>query len=223
MLRVGPLTRYMRLFRNSGSLAAQRTSTATLTAILSAILSALGALAALALACGVSAPAQAAGAAHEHGVARMTLVQDGAQLVIELTGPLEHFVGFERAPRNEREREAVRDMARKLREASLLAPHVDGQCRAVAPATLSSTVLEPALLDEGGAAARVERSNGLPREHAELQARWEFNCTKPNALKAVEVRLTTVFRKLGRIEVQLATPAGQGRRTLNHNARELRW
>lgn len=159
---------------------------------------------------------------HQHGLAHMTVAQDGAVLVIEFMSPLDNLVGFERAPRSERERELVLDMARKLRSGKLLLPLPAAQCRAVS-VELMSSVLEPALLAEGGPAAAPARPPGASRDHAELLARLEFSCARPQALKSIDVQLAAVFRKLERIDVQLATPSGQARRTLSHNARSLNW
>jgi len=48
-----------------------------------------------------------ADSAHEHGSARLDVAVDGDRLHIALQSPLDNLVGFEHAPRNERQRTAL--------------------------------------------------------------------------------------------------------------------
>ncbi|MCM8594809.1 DUF2796 domain-containing protein [Accumulibacter sp.] len=52
-------------------------------------------------------PVHATNRAHVHGQGQLDLAIDHDLVTIELELPLEAVVGFERAPRNERERKAV--------------------------------------------------------------------------------------------------------------------
>jgi Protein of unknown function (DUF2796) len=66
-------------------------------------------------------PNDAQGAApHVHGVAVLEIAQDGAMVQINLNSPLDNLLGFERAPRNEKERQTVRTVASKLHQAGNL-------------------------------------------------------------------------------------------------------
>ena len=66
-------------------------------------------------------PTRAQGAGpHVHGVAALEIAQDGVMVQINLNSPLDNLLGFERAPRNEKERQTVRTVASKLHQADNL-------------------------------------------------------------------------------------------------------
>src|SRR5688572_25222455 len=98
----------------------------------------LGAL--LAVACPLHAEQ-----AHVHGYATLDVAVDGNILALRLESPLDSFVGFERAPKNEKERAALRRMAQALRSEQAFLPSAAAACR-LKDVALSSPVLDPALL-----------------------------------------------------------------------------
>lgn len=70
------------------------------------------------LACATLATAMSAGAqqhAHEHGVADLRVAIDGSTLLIEFESPLDNLVGFEHAPRDEAQFEALHRLGYVLR------------------------------------------------------------------------------------------------------------
>ena len=52
--------------------------------------------------------------AHEHGGALLNVALDGKKLVVQLESPLDNFVGFEHAPRNDKQRAALVKMEESL-------------------------------------------------------------------------------------------------------------
>ena len=114
-------------------------------------------LAALALLVSTAALAQGQGhkhGAHQHGVAKLAVAVDGKLLEIALESPLDNLLGFERAPRTDAEREAVRKMAQRFHAAAgLYTPTPAANCRrsrmscsrfcAVTTMTLSSAADAP--------------------------------------------------------------------------------
>lgn len=152
-------------------------------------------------------PAQAAPHAHEHGVARLTVAVDGATLSIGLDAPLDGFLGFERAPRTEAERKAAADLLVRLRDAAaLFKPDAAAGCRP-GEVSVDAPVLQPGAKSVG--------------EHAELEAQYSFQCAQPQALRALELGLFDAFRRLQRIDVQVAGAKGQSRTTLRRPARVI--
>ena len=90
---------------------------------------------------GLTATFTQAAPTHVHGEARMEISVDREQLVVALEIPLESLLGFERAPRNASEKEAVQGMATKLKDAGkVLMPSAAAQCIATG-VTLESPVL----------------------------------------------------------------------------------
>ena len=82
--------------------------------MLSRTLSALGAVLT------IVSPIAHAEKAHVHGVAELNVGVDNDTLRIALESPLENLLGFERAPKGDKELDKVRRMASQLRQADKL-------------------------------------------------------------------------------------------------------
>ena len=66
---------------------------------------------------------------HEHGHGALDIVLEGEELVAELRIPAVNVVGFEHAPRDDTEREAVREaVARFSNAAAVLVPAEEAEC-----------------------------------------------------------------------------------------------
>ena len=151
-------------------------------------------------------PALCAGA-HDHGAARLDVALDGTRLSLTLEMPLDALLGFERAPRTDAERQAAAAALKQLRDAALLfRPDAAAQCRPVA-ANVNAPVLQPGAKTAG--------------EHADADASYDFDCAAPQALKTLDVALFDTFRRLQRVDVQLAGPKAQARVVLKRPARTL--
>ena len=67
--------------------------------------------------------------AHEHGRGMLDIVAEGEELVVEFRIPAANVVGFEHAPRDDAEREAVRKAAETFRNpASVLVLPAEAEC-----------------------------------------------------------------------------------------------
>ena len=174
----------------------------------------------LGLSCG---PAFAKGpGAHLHGVARLDVVLDDKILQLSLETPLANLLGFERGPRSEAERQAVRAMALRFHAgATLFVPTAAAGCTLLG-SELASNVIEPSLLaapaavaSKPTAAAATTKTTGTApaaasvHEHADLDANLRFLCAQPAALKGVEVRLFQAFPRLRQLDTALATGRAQ--------------
>lgn len=167
-------------------------------------------LASTLLLCAVAFGVQAA--PHEHGSARMNVAVEAERIVIEFESPLHDLVGFEHAPRDARERDALKALEPTLRDATR---HFRLSAEAGCHAAEISVAL-PFGASAGKPAAAAHR-----RGHADLSARLTFVCAAPDALRDLEVRLFDAFPRLQRIRVQSATPRGQGSATLTPKRRGL--
>ncbi len=172
---------------------------------------------AFSLAAGLPLAASAA-PAHTHGQAELRIAVDGGRLEIQLDTPLDSLVGFERAPRTDAERQAVRAAAGKLRAAGLFVPTSAANCTA-APVKLASAALPPDLLGEQAPAQR----NGKPAEHADLEASFAFACANPSELKGVETMLLRSFPGIRKVAVEIAGPRGQSRSVLTPGKSAIAW
>jgi len=177
----------------------------------------------LSLAAG-TAPAQ--GHAHSHGVAALNIALDSKGLSLQLEIPLDSLVGFERAPRNAREEQAVRDAAARLRAAESLFG-IDASVRCgpakveLASAALPAVLLDPAAKPAAATAQPPAKGGG---EHADLDASYVFACEQAGALAKLDLGgLFKAFPRLRNIEAQVAGPKGQSKRKVTRSRPELAW
>jgi hypothetical protein len=177
--------------------------------------------------------------AHVHGRAALEVAIDGAAVQINLNSPLDNLLGFERAPQNKKELQAVETMALRLHQAENLFIFTSAaQCR-VQSANLSSSLLSPDLLtfpfnsgkgadkntDKNSSASRAAPSTSttLADAHGELEATWHFQCVQPQALQGLDVRLFQVFPGLQRLDAAVAAPKGQSSAKLSPQSTRLKW
>jgi len=155
--------------------------------------------------------------AHSHGVAQLEVAVDGATISLKLESPLDSLLGFERAPRNDPERDRVRVMAQALRSGPFV-PTAAARCR-LQQVSLRSAALAPELLGESGPAAGGKAGD----EHADLDATFLYRCEDPKSLAGIDVMLFDHFKQLRRVDTQVAGPKGQAALKLTAKSRQVRW
>ena len=158
---------------------------------------------------------------HVHGAAELRVAVDANQLEISLESPLDSLLGFEHAPRTDKQRAAVRSMAAKLRQAqTLFLPTAAAQCKLVS-VTLASGALSPELLGEPKPA---KPEAGKPEDgHADLDATFVFTCAAAAQLKGMEVALMTAFSGMRKLSVQVVSAKGQSATLLVPGKRSVNW
>ena len=151
--------------------------------------------------------------AHVHGQVRLDIAIEGPSVVIQMEAPLDNFVGFERAPRNAAETQAVEQAVAKLRAAdALFTIDPAGNCK-LGPVDLRAPVLGLGATPAGAPAAG----------HADLDATFAFNCASAAATKFIDVGLFTAFKGPRQIEAQIVAPQGQFKRTLKRANARIAW
>lgn len=148
-----------------------------------------------------------AGKAHVHGEAKLDVAIDKDTITIDLELPMDVAVGFERAPKNDKEKAALAAAEQAIRNWTLFAPTPAANCTAQEP-----RVTMPAF-DAGQGEER----------HADIDASFVFRCANPPALKAVETSLFKGFKRLYRIEARRVGPTGQGTARLTPKNPVLAW
>lgn len=177
---------------------------------------------------------------HEHGAATLSIAVDGDRLTLRFESPLDNLVGFEAAPRNDRQRAAVRRMAERFhRPATLFEPTAAAGCTAasvklgsdVIPADLLSGPVDrptggptgaPAEAPKAAASAAPATSRG-GKGHADLDADIVFVCARPRELAGLRVRLFDAFPSVRRIDAAVATGKGQSGARLSAKQSTLSW
>jgi len=186
-------------------------------------------LLAVAAALTIASPLAHAEKAHAHGVAELNVSVEGATLRLALESPLDNLLGFERAPKGDKELNLVRRVATQLRQAdTLFVPTPQADCK-LASVKLESAVIAPALLGEAPVARSAEKAaRGDDRaktghEHADLDGEFIFHCAQPAALQGLEVRLFTAFPGYRQIRAQVVTAKRQSAAKLSPQASTLSW
>lgn len=165
-----------------------------------------------------AAPAVAQHSAHVHGLVRADIVVDGASLTVMIEAPLDSLVGFEHRPRTAAQRQAAAAALKQMREAAAwLRPPAAAMC-VLAETQVKAEVLEPAADAKPAHDGHAHKGHDHGDEHAELEARYRFECAAPAALKTLELGLSQAFKRVQRIELQVAGPQGQGKQTLRRPA-----
>ncbi|MDP1527598.1 MAG: DUF2796 domain-containing protein [Rhodocyclaceae bacterium] len=141
---------------------------------------------------------------HVHGEGKLDIAIDKDTITLNLELPLDAAVGFERAPKNDKEKAALATAEKTLNDATAL------------------------WLPTPAANCAVESIEvGMPKftggEHADVDARYVFRCAAPNALKGVETTIFKQFKRLYRLEAQRVGPTGQGAQRLSPKQPILVW
>lgn len=159
----------------------------------------------------LGAAAHAAGHAHEHGVVKLDIAIEAGKLTVQMESPLDNLVGFERAPRTNAERQRVDAAVARLKAAATLFKIDPAAGCTLASVDLVSAPLklgqpEPGAVDDG---------------HADLDGDFAFNCKDSARVSFIELGLFSAFSGMQRIDVQIAAPQGQFKRTLQRPASRI--
>ncbi len=157
--------------------------------------------------------------AHVHGQATLNLAVDGQIVNIALETPLDNVLGFERAPRNEAERQRVRAAVERLKDAnSLFVFDPAAQC-VLQSVELESAALPPDLL--GKPAKTGEAHAKEAHAHADMDVDYVFSCRQINALTGVDVGLFGAFPRMKRLSAQVAGKGAQSAQRLTPQASRI--
>lgn len=152
--------------------------------------------------------AQAAGKAHVHGIAKLDVAVEATKITLQLESPLDNLLGFERAPRTDAERRQADALVARLKAADAMF-RIDpaAQCM-LAKVDLASSALglgQPDPSEEG---------------HADIDGTFEFDCVDAAKAAFIDVGLFE-FKRMQRLEVQVAGPKGQFKRDLKGPASRI--
>jgi len=151
----------------------------------------------------VSAPALAQHK-HVHGEGTLDVAIDKDTITLDLKLPLDAVTGFERAPRNDKEKAALASAEKLFNDAAALwQPTPAAACDV-----------------QGAEVGMPKFGNG---KHADVEARYVFRCANPAALKGIETTLFKHFKRLYRLETQRIGPTGQGAQRLTPKKPVLNW
>jgi len=173
--------------------------------------------------------------AHVHGHAALDVAIEGAYIDAELRTPAMNLLGFEHAPRNDGQRQALARAIAWLEDgAARLRPSANAGCRIEQAQVVTSAIASEdgkehnqAQDHESGHEHDHAHDSGHEHEshdeasgpghddghseeavHSELQARYRFHCDDPNAIEMIQVDLFDAYPGMQEIELQ-ALAAGR--------------
>jgi len=163
--------------------------------------------------------------AHAHGHGTLDIVVEGDQALIELRIPAVNVVGFEHAPRDDAEHEAVRRALEPLRDGgSLFMLSADADCAVEEAAADIVSLSDEHHHDEGDHEAdehaahddeheahehEGSETGAGEEEHSELRATYRFRCDAPEQLSQVDVRVFEHLHDVEEISARVVTPTAQ--------------
>jgi hypothetical protein len=161
-----------------------------------------------------TATPRAAEHAHQHGVVSLNVAVEASSISLQMEAPLDSLVGFEHAPRNSAQSQAVQAMFERINSPQkLFGVDAAGEC------TLKSHSAESDALKQDG----VKKADGAD-EHADLDVSVKFDCKRASAVRSVDLSgLLAAFPRIQRIDAQIASPAGQFKQSLRRPNKVLRW
>ncbi len=149
--------------------------------------------------------------AHAHGQAQLQLAIDQNQVVLSFSSPLDNFLGFERAPKNEKERIKVQQLLQQLQNPLLwfeFSPAA--QCR-VGQIDLDSPVLTG------------KQNQSGDTQHGDLRLELEWHCQHPQQLRNLRAILLQQYRGIHRLKTEVVHPGGQRAKVLRPGDINMRW
>ena len=153
--------------------------------------------------------------AHVHGEATLSVALDGLTVTIVFDSPLDNLVGFEHAPRTEKQRQALTGMTALLvAPAHLFVLDAAAGCE---PAGSKFTPPAPSSVPTTGA------KGASGEAHREQEAEYTFRCKDPARLRSIEVKLFGAFPRIKRIRASVAGAGKQTAMTLTPARRMLVW
>ncbi len=155
---------------------------------------------------------------HVHGEGRLEVVIEKDSVSLRLELPLEAAVGFERAPKTDKEKSALTASDKTLKDGLAL-----WQLTSAAQCVLQSTHVDTPFLASTAEAKASPAGQKGHEGHADIEASYVFRCANPSALKNLETTLFKSFKRLYRLEAQRVGPNGQGAGRLTAKQPVLTW
>lgn len=149
--------------------------------------------------------------AHVHGQAQLQLAFDQSQAVLSFSSPLDNFLGFERAPKDEAEIAKLQQLRQQLQNPLHwieLSPAA--QCQA-GPIELDSPILT------GKSKSEDEK------KHGDLRFEVELYCKFPLQLRSLKANLLTQYKGIHRLKIEVVHPNGQLAKTLSADDNSMAW
>ncbi len=143
--------------------------------------------------------------AHEHGTAEIELAVEGSDVQVNFASPVYNLVGFEHAPRDEQDREAVAAALALLGDpANLVLLHADAGCTAVD----IDVHWEAAFTEEHDHHDHHDEEDEAGEQHADATVAIRYNCDHPDRLDYLDVTAFESFERMSEVDLHAVGPGG---------------
>ena len=157
-----------------------------------------------------AAAAETSHGAHEHGAAEIELAVEGSDVVVNFTSPMYNLVGFEHAPRDEQDHEAVA-AARVLLDdpGNLVRLEADAKCTAV-ELDIDWDVPSAGEDDDARDADEADHhdEHDAGEQHADVTVTVRYTCDHPDRLNSLNITAFESFGRLSEVELRAVGPGG---------------
>lgn len=169
--------------------------------------------------------------AHEHGVAAVSMVVEGAEATVTFRAPSGDLWGFERPPRSEEEADARRRALTSLEEGLIAALGLEARLGCTVRSTRwSGAASAPLVRDDAesddGHEHGSDHGHGHQDEHShedehahdddhgsDAEAEFELECEAPLAGARLALAFSDLFETIERVDLQIVSESQQfGRR-----------
>ena len=165
--------------------------------------------------------AQSSLEAHIHGEAKLNIVFEGPELLIELKSPSYNLVGFEHAPKTKNQLELLENTISLLKNFKNVADtSTEANCK-IADASVSTSMRgiheDEHHEDEHHEDEHHEdeHQHSAKEIHSEFSATYSLICNKPENLKSIQLEIFSTFELMEEIAVQMIIQGKQGFAELN--------
>jgi hypothetical protein len=155
----------------------------------------------------------AQGTRHEHGASTLQVSIEKNILLMKWESPLDDLIGFEYAPKTEREKAAARKLKAILNDPALLfKPNADAGCRVV------KVAIDAPTLEKTKDAGPKHHTSTDHAMHTDLEYAVTYNCSNPRALATLDIAAFKTWPAIRDIDVSLVGPGGQSAQEANRRS-----
>jgi hypothetical protein len=125
-------------------------------------------------------------------VSILKIAVEGQNVQMELESPANDIIGFEHAPKNNKQKVAIENALSELQDAAgIFFPSSEANCK----------------IDENSAEFEIEE--GHSETHSGFHVIWKMTCSDPKRLTNLETTFFELFPKAKEIEVEIISESGQ--------------
>lgn len=155
---------------------------------------------------------------HAHGLGEFNVVVEGSTLTVELKSPAMDIVGFETAPKSEKQKAKAKAALNDLKVTDKVISLPAAAACALKDSDIHGRVFEGV---EGGAVDGKDHQHKNEDGHSDVHATWTFECQKPDQLKGAKQALTSTFRTLKRLKTSVVNGSQQSSADLTSKKSEI--